>query len=401
MKYIVLLADGMGDYPIERLNGYTPLEVAKTPNMDFIAAHGKSGLVATVPKNMTPASDVANLSILGYDPAKYYTGRGPLEAAYMGIELHSDEVAFRCNLVNVYQDKMLDYSAGHISTKEAEQLISVLNRDLGSEQVTFYTGVSYRHLLVLKHARGFEALSAKCIPPHDITGQKISRNLPRGKGAELLNDLMKKSKKILESQEVNQIRADLKENPANMIWLWGQGKKPNLISFKERFGINGSIISAVNLIKGIGRLIGLEVIEVPGATGYYDTDYLAKAQYALESLTRVDFTFVHVEAPDEAGHNGDIRAKITAIENFDKLVVGTVLNDVKDKGDVRVLVLGDHLTPIALKRHVADPTPFAMWGEGITPDNSQVFSERAARATSFNFKEGHRLLEEFIGQLKK
>ena len=400
MKYIVLLGDGMGDYPVEKLNGYTPLEVAKTPNMDFIAQYGKTGLATTIPKNMTPASDVANLSILGYDPAKYYTGRGPLEAAYMGIDLHPDEVAFRCNLVNVYQDTMIDYSAGHISTKEAEQLILVLNRELGSEQAKFYTGVSYRHLLVLKDPRGFEALSARCIPPHDITGQKISRNLPRGEGAELLKDLMKKSKKILRSQEVNQIRVDLKENPANMIWLWGQGKKPNLTSFKEKFGINGSIISAVNLIKGIGYLIGLKVIEVPGATGYYDTDYLAKARYALESLKQVDFTFIHVEAPDEAGHNGDIRAKITAIENFDKLVVGTVLNDVKDKGNARVLVMGDHLTPVELKRHVADPTPFAIWGEGIVPDNSQLFSERVARADLFNFKEGHKLLEEFIGQRK-
>ena len=212
---------------------------------------------------------------------------------------------------------------------------------------------------------------------------------------------MEKSKRILGSQEVNQIRVDLKENPANMIWLWGQGRKPNLTSFKEKFGITGSIISAVNLIKGIGYLIGLEVIEVPGATGYYDTDYLAKARYALESLKRVDFTFVHVEAPDEAGHNGDIRAKITAIENFDKLVVGTVLNEVKDKGDARVLVMGDHLTPVALKKHVADPTPFAIWGEGIVPDKSQLFSERVAKAALFNFKEGYKLLEDFIGQGKK
>ncbi|MEA3560143.1 MAG: cofactor-independent phosphoglycerate mutase [Candidatus Omnitrophota bacterium] len=396
MKYIILVGDGMADFPLKSLNEYTPLEAAKTPNMDFIAQQGRTGLVYTIPKGMNPASDVANLSILGYDPARYYTGRGPLEAAYMGVKLKADEVAFRCNLITTYRDTMVDYSAGHITTKEAEVLISALDERLGSEQIRFYPGVSYRHLTVIKTPGGFDDLNAKCKPPHDISGQKISLNLPNGKGAESLKSLMEKSKEVLEPHEINQIRIDLAENPANMIWLWGQGVAPNLAGFKEKFGINGSIISAVNLIKGIGYSTGLKVIEVPGATGYYDTDYLAKARFALDSLTDLDFTFVHVEAPDEAGHNGDIKAKITAIENFDKLVVGTILKNFKDKDNYRILVLSDHFTPLSLKTHVTDPPPFTICGKGIAPDNSAVFSEKEAKSTSFVFKEGHTLIEYLI-----
>ncbi|MEA3328906.1 MAG: cofactor-independent phosphoglycerate mutase [Candidatus Omnitrophota bacterium] len=396
MKYIVLVGDGMADFPLEKLNGHTPLEAAKTPNMDSISRQGRTGLVYTVPKGMKAASDVANLSILGYDPVKYYTGRGPLEAAYMGVKLGVNELAFRCNLVTAYQNTMVDYSAGHITTKEAEILISALDKELGNEQIRFYPGVSYRHLTVIKAVQGFDDLSAKCKPPHDISSQEISSNLPKGKGAQMLNCLMEKSKKVLERHEINQIRMDLGENPANMIWLWGQGIMPNLVSFKEKFGVDGSIISAVNLIKGIGCSIGLRVIEVPGATGYYDTDYQAKARFAISSLDNLDFTFVHVEAPDEAGHNGDIRAKITAIENFDKLVVGTILENFRDREDYRVLVLSDHLTPLSLKTHVADPPPFALCGKGINADNSKSFSEKEAKNSSFEFKQGHKLIEYLI-----
>ena len=397
MKYIVLVCDGMADFPLENLNGYTPLEAAKTPNMDSISRQGRTGLVYTVPRGMKAASDVANLSILGYDPAKYYTGRGPLEAAYMGVKLGVDEVAFRCNLITAYQDTMVDYSAGHITTKEAEILLFALDKELGNEQVKFYPGVSYRHLTVIKAAQGFDDLSAECKPPHDISGHKISSNLPEGKGEQMLKGLMEKSKEVLERHEINQIRVDLGENPANMIWLWGQGIAPNLVSFKEKFGVDGSIISAVNLIKGIGCSIGLKVIEVPGATGYYDTDYQAKARFAINSLDNLDFTFVHVEAPDEAGHNGDIRAKITAIENFDKLVVGTILEHFKDREDYRVLVLSDHLTPLSLKTHVSDPPPFAICGKGINADNSKSFSEKEAKNSLFKFKQGHELLDYFFG----
>ncbi len=392
MKYIILVGDGMGDYPLPQLGDRTPLEVAKTPNMDFVATSGKVGLVRTIPVGMKPGSDVATLSILGYDPAKDYSGRGPLEAANMGIELASDEAAFRCNLITASEDILVDYSAGHISANEAEVLISFLNERLGSERIRFYPGVSYRHLVVIKDPSGIKGLSAECKPPHDITGQSISRNLPRGKGAKLLIGLMEDSRPVLSEHEINKVRIDLKENPANMIWLWGQGGKPNLVSFKERFGLTGSVISAVDLVKGIGCSIGLEVIEVPGATGYYDTDYAAKAKYAIDSLDQHDFVFVHVEAPDEAGHNGDIRQKIAAIENFDRLVVGPVVECAKERKGCRILVLSDHLTPISLRTHTADPAPFAICGEGITPDDKLSFDEPSAKDGSLKFGYGHELV---------
>lgn len=396
MKYIILVGDGMADYPIPELGKQTPLDVAKTPNMDSVAQAGKVGLVRTIPPGMKPASDVANLSILGYDPTTSYTGRGPLEAANMGVELKSDEVAFRCNLITALDDTLADYSAGHISTKEAKVLISSLNEKLGSERVRFYPGVSYRHLVVIRDKEGIKGLSAECIPPHDITGGRISKNLPRGEGAELLINLMNSSRSILSDHEINHVRIDLGENPANMIWLWGQGERPNLVSFRERFGITGSVISAVDLVKGIGRSIGLDVINVPGATGYYDTDYAGKAKYAIDSLDQHDFVFVHVEAPDEAGHNGEIRQKITAIENFDRLVVGAILENFRGREDCRVLVLSDHLTPISLRTHTADPTPFAICGEGIDPDDKTKFCETEAKESSLRIDHGHELIEYLI-----
>jgi len=396
LKYIILVGDGMADYPIPELGKQTPLDVAKTPNMDSVAQAGKVGLVKTIPPGMKPASDVANLSILGYDPTTSYTGRGPLEAANMGVELRSDEVAFRCNLITALEDTLADYSAGHISTKEAKVLISSLNEKLGSERVRFYPGVSYRHLVVIRDEEGVKGLSAECIPPHDITGGRISKNLPRGEGAELLINLMNSSRSILSDHEINHVRIDLGENPANMIWLWGQGERPNLVSFKERFGITGSVISAVDLVKGIGRSIGLDVINVPGATGYYDTDYAGKAKYAIDSLDQHDFVFVHVEAPDEAGHNGEIRQKITAIENFDRLVVGAILENFKEREGYRILVLSDHLTPISLRTHTADPTPFAICGEGIDPDDRMSFCEAEAKESSLRIDHGHELIEYLI-----
>ncbi len=396
MKYIILVGDGMADYPIPELGRQTPLEVAKTPNMDSVAQAGKCGLVRTIPPGMKAASDVANLSILGYDPTTFYTGRGPLEAANMGVELESKEVAFRCNLITASEDILVDYSAGHISTEETKVLISSLNEKLASERIRFYPGVSYRNLLVIRGAGGIKDLSAECIPPHDITGEKISKNLPRGKGAEFLVNLMNSSRPILSNHEINHVRVDLGENPANMIWLWGQGERPNLISFRERFGITGSVISAVDLVKGIGRSIGLDVINVPGATGYYDTDYTGKAKYALDSLDQHDFVFVHVEAPDEAGHNGDIRQKIAAIENFDRLVVGAILENFKGRKDYRILVISDHLTPISLRTHTADPTPFAICGVGIDPDDKARFCEAEAKESSLRIQHGHKLIEYLI-----
>lgn len=406
MKYIVLIGDGMSDYPLDELNGRTALEAAKIPNMTYIAENGQVGRALTIPRGMSPASDVANLSIIGYDPKRYYTGRGPLEAANMGVDLDRDDVAFRCNLVTVSDDTMADYSSGHITSKEASVLVRYLDEKLGSKWAKFYPGVSYRHLLVIKtkylhQEKGAltpsDFMETDCMPPHNIVDQKISKNLPKGKGRDILVKLMEDSKPLLKGHELNKVRIDLKENPANMIWLWGQGTKPAMPSFKDRFGVTGAVISAVDLVKGIGKIIGLEVINVPGATGYYDTDYKAKAEYALKALENGDFVYVHVEAPDEAGHNGDIRAKITAIENFDKLVVGTILDEFRQKDkDFKILVMPDHSTPISVRTHTADAVPLAIFGTGIEKDDVKVFTENAARASKLSFKNGFDIMEYFV-----
>jgi len=399
MKYAILVGDGMSDYPIADIDNRTPLEVAKIPNMNDIVKCGTIGLVNTVPPGMKPASDVANLSIMGYDPKRYYTGRGPLEAANIGVELAADEVAFRCNLVTVNADMLADYSAGHISDRESKTLIEFLGAKLGSERIKFYHGKSYRHLVVIKTRAKDEMrdlLKAKCTPPHDITGKEVSKHLPQGKGAEALVQLMQDSRALLQKHEINKVRIDLGENPANMIWLWGQGADPNMPSFKGMYGLDGSVISAVDLVNGIGKLVGLEVIAVPGATGYYDTNYQGKGDYAVKSLQERDFVFVHVEAPDEAGHNGDVREKIRAIENFDKHVVGTVWNHMKGRHDCRIMVLSDHATPVAIRTHVADPAPFVMAGSGVLQNGFDSFSEANAKASKVRFRSGAALTETLI-----
>ncbi|MDD5120328.1 MAG: cofactor-independent phosphoglycerate mutase [Candidatus Omnitrophica bacterium] len=400
-KYIVLVGDGMADYPIEELGMRTPLEAARTPNMDFIAKNGSLGQAKTIPEKMTPASDVANLSIFGYDPKRYYSGRGPLEAANLGIDLEEDDVAFRCNLITASGDTLLDYSAGHIKSTEAEKLIKFLDQKLGTNKMRFFPGISYRHLLLAKRGAEFKLQDLKCLPPHDISGQSISKNLPKGDNADLIIKLMQDSREILENHEINHVRLDLKENPANMIWLWGQGRKPDMPKFRDKFGLSGSVISAVDLIKGLGRILGLEVINVPGATGYYDTDYLAKGQAAVKSLEKNDFVFVHVEAPDEAGHNGDLREKLTAIERFDQLIVGTILDYCKNKVDFRIMVLPDHATPVSIKTHTAEEIPFVLYGKGIPAKNFLNYSEKEAQKSELYFKNGHELMEYFIHGEKK
>jgi len=396
MKYVVLVGDGMADYPIKELGERTPLEAARTPNMDFIASAGILGRIKTIPDAMNPASDVANLSILGYDPQQFYCGRGPLEAANLGVELNDGDVAFRCNLVTVSGDTLIDYSSGHISTKEASVLVRDLDQRLGSARVRFYPGVSYRHLMVVSAGAQEHLEDVKCAPPHDIMNQSVSAHMPKGENAEILVRLMEDSRQVLDAHEVNHVRLDLKENPANMIWLWGQGKKPVMPSFAERFGVSGSVISAVDLIKGLGRIIGLKVINVAGATGYYDTDYLGKANAALASLEESDFVFVHVEAPDEAGHNGDLREKLTAIERFDNLVVGTILSAYKRKRNFRILVLPDHATPLSMRTHVADPVCFGMFGKDITGKGFAGFYEKEALNSQLFFEKGHELMNYFI-----
>jgi len=396
MKYVVLVCDGMADYPVKEIGERTPLEVARTPNMDFIAKHGRLGRVRTVPPGFTPGSDIAQITIFGYDPKKYYTGRGPLEAANLGVALEDDDVAFRCNLITASGDILKDYSAGHISSQEAKIIIGFIDQALGTDRIKFYPGISYRHLMVIK--RGAEERLDKviCKPPHDITGKSISKNFPRGDGAEMLINLMEESRRILDKHEINLVRLDLKENPANMIWIWGQGKRPNMESFNDKYGIKGSVISAVDLIKGLGKLLGLKVIDVPGATGYYDTNYEGKAQAALKALEYNDFVFVHLEAADEAGHNGDLREKITAIERFDQLILGKILNEFKHKKNFRIMVLPDHATPVALKTHVADPVPFGIFGQNIIARGFLEYSEKEALKSELYFDKGDELMGYFI-----
>ncbi|MBD3378881.1 MAG: cofactor-independent phosphoglycerate mutase [Candidatus Omnitrophica bacterium] len=393
MKYIVLVPDGMAGLPLEELNDRTCMEAAITPNMDTIAREGIVGMSQNIPKGMVPASDVANLSILGYDPRKYYCGRGPMEAANLGVRLEEEDVAFRFNLVTCFDDKMMDYSAGHITTEETRVLVKELDRKLGSDRVKFYPGTSYRNLMVIKCSSPEEASAltgVKCFPPHDILERAVTKFMP--KNAELV-EIMERSKTVLQDHDINKVRIDLGQNPGNMIWAWGQGKSPDMPTMKEAYGVTGGIISAVDLLKGIGRIIGLEVIEVEGATGYYDTNYEGKARAALKVLENKDFVFVHVEAADEAGHNGDMREKIKAIENFDSKITGPVLKAFDGRDDFRVLLLPDHPTPIKMRTHTADPVPFAMMGAGVTADTVTVFTERSARAGSRFLSKGHELMK--------
>jgi len=397
MKYAVLVGDGMSDRPLNELNDRTPLEVAKIPNMTEIVKEGSIGYSFTIPRGFTPASDVANMAVLGYDPTGYYKGRGPLEAANMDIKLSDDEIAFRCNLVTVADGRLIDYSAGHIRTKEASILVDALDKKLSTKDVKFHSGVSYRHLVIIKKGTsGGGDFGAICFPPHDIVGQPVSKNLPRGEGAAVLIKFMESSVPVLAEHEVNKVRVDLKENPANMVWLWGQGTSPNMPPFFDKYSVKGSVISAVDLVNGIGKLVGLNVIKVPGVTGYYDTNYQGKGEYAVEALKESDFVFVHVEAPDEAGHNGDVRAKIAAIENFDKHIVGPVFKYLKGLKKWRLMVLPDHATPISIKTHASDPIPVAFCGKDIAPDDAVVFSEKAARASKLSFEKGHKMMDYLI-----
>lgn len=388
MKYIVLLGDGMADYPIESLGGKTPLAAARTLNMDLVARNGRIGQVRTVPKGMPPGSDVANLAVLGYDPSEYYTGRGPFEAAAMGVRLEKDDIAFRCNLVTVNSGIMSDYSAGHITTEEGTNLISSLKAL--ENDARFYPGVSYRHLLVLKNGA---AEDSKCTPPHDISGKPIDGHLPVGMDSFLLKDLMDASVPLLAEHPVNVERIAHGDRPANMVWPWGQGRAPSVPTYAEKYGLSGAVISAVDLIKGIGKYAGLEVIDVAGVTGYLDTNYGGKVAAAFEALERLDFVFLHVEAPDEAGHEGDLDKKVQAIEDFDEKVVGPVIRGLKDAShDWRVCILPDHPTPLALKTHTSDPVPFAIMGKSIELDNVERFDELASKEKDCEIVEGYKLM---------
>lgn len=359
MKYIVLIGDGMADFPLEELGGKTPLMAADKPNMNMMAQKGIRGRVKTVPDGFPPGSDVAGMSIFGYDPALYYTGRAPIEAFGMGIPMGPDDVAYRCNLVNIGTgsdgEVMGDYSGGHISTGEARVLVDALNENLGTAEITFFPGVGYRHIMIWKGG----AWELATTPPHDITGQRISGHLPAGDGAATVLSLMDRSREILGSHALNRKRMDAGRLPANSIWLWGQGKRAALPSFREKFGLKGATVCAVDLVRGISSLVGFTTPVVEGATGYLDTDYGAKARAALGLLADHDIVYIHVEAPDEASHNGSIPEKIKAIERIDRDVLGVLLNET-DR-DTRFLLVTDHATPIAMRTHYATPVPFAVY----------------------------------------
>ena len=395
MKYVVLVPDGAADYPLDELGGKTPLQAATLANMDRLAREGAGGLVQIIPAQRPPGSDIGNLEIFGYDSRVHYTGRAPLEAASMGVELGPGESAFRCNLITRDGDILVDYSAGHITTEEAHLLMREVEEALAGEDVRLYPGVQYRHLLVWAG----QAEGQVSYPPHDIMGQSIAAHLPTGPGQERIRQLMADAGPVLERAAVNRARLQAGAAPANAIWLWGSGRALEVESFEQRYGLQGGVISAVDLVRGIGCCAGMEVIEVPGITGYLDTNYRGKAEYALAALERFDLVYVHVEAPDEAGHNGDAAAKCRALEDFDAQVVGPIVDGLADLGPCRVLMTPDHRTPIALRTHSREPVPFVLWGEGIAADGLTAYDEEAAAGGSLQVERGHELMDRLVGRL--
>ena len=386
MKYLLIVGDGMADYPVPELGNKTPLQVAHKPNMDALAARGRSGIIKNVPDDMPPGSETAILSLLGYDPHQYCTGRGPLEAPARGIQLGKTDAAFRCNLITQMGGRIVDYSAGHITTAEAEKLIAAVKAAFEkSGKVEFYSGLDYRHFLILRGVPG--SCHIECTPPHDATGIEVSTILPRTGSTQvietvaLLRGMILKSSAILESHSVNVARVKAGKRPANMIWPWGGGPKPSMPLFQKKYGLKAAVISAVDLVKGIGTYAGMTVINVQGATGLANTNYEGKADAALEALETHDLVFVHVEAPDEAGHTKDAALKVKTIEDLDKRLLGRVLKRVKEP--YAVALLPDHPTPIGVGTHTRDPVPFTIRSPNMTADGIQCFDECSARAGAF------------------
>ncbi len=399
MKYIVVVGDGMADRPILELGDRTLLEACKTPNLDKIATLGCGGLVKTVPDSCLPGSDIANLSLMGYNPEQYFVGRGPLEAASMGIKLGPNDVAFRCNLVTVDNGVLKDYCAGHISSEASEKIIEYLQENLNFENVEIYHGVSYRHLMVFRNAKkewqkeGY----VNTTPPHDFTGNPYAKFLPSGTDSNILTDIMQKSFDILSDSPENKKRVQENKLPANMIWLWGHGGALDLETIPKKWNVEGSVISAVDLIRGLGIYTGLNVEIVEGATGYIDTNYAGKVQRALDVLSEKDFVFLHIEAPDEAGHSGKWQIKKQAIEDFDSKVIGPLIEGLEKIGNYRMLVTSDHATPIELKTHSREAVPFAIYpainGES---DNLKAYNETEAPKGKYQIKEGNKLMKLLI-----
>ena len=400
MKYIILLGDGMADTPIESLGGKTPLEYADTPNMDSIARTGICGMVQTVPKGMLPGSDTANLAVFGYSPAESYTGRAPLEALNMDIDLAPNDVAFRCNIVKTANGIMDDFTAGHIDSALSKVVIEEIAKQLKIDGIEFYPGVSYRNIIVWRNFPYSEL--PETIPPHDRTGQSTAESLPKGPGSDILLKIMEESRAIIASSESIKKASHLYKGSPESVWLWGGGRKPSCKPLAERFGLTGFTISAVDLVNGIGRAAGLVPCHVEGATGYLDTNYTGKAEALLECLKKGNYVYLHVESPDEAGHEGNLEHKLQAITDFDKLVVGPVLEGLKAFKNYAILAMPDHPTPIAIRTHSADPVPFCMfrtdgWNDTkLMKQSADKYGETSAKATGLFVQEGHRLIELMI-----
>lgn len=402
MKYIVILGDGMADYPLKELGGKTPLQYAKKPHIDALAKNAEVGLCRTVPEGFKPGSDVANLSVMGYDPHACYTGRSPLEAVSIGIELENTDVTLRCNLVTLsdeenYEDKaMLDYSAGEITTEEAKELVGFLKEHFDNEKFTLYAGVSYRHCLVVKDGKTGHSLT----PPHDITGKPVRGHLPEGPLAGQYLAMMKESARLLKDHPVNRARIAAGKRPANSVWFWGEGTKPALENFEHKFGKKGAVISAVDLVKGIGILAGMKVIEVEGATGNYDTNFAGKAQAALDALLGgLDFVYIHMEAPDECGHQGDIAHKVYSIEQIDEKVVGPLCAGLRAAGErFRMLICPDHPTPVAVRTHVSDPVPYLLYDSEKGYAGAPAYDEENAKKAGVFLGEGRELMRRLLAE---
>lgn len=401
MKYIVILGDGMADYAVDAFEGKTILDVANKPNIDFMSQNGELGIVRTVLDGMKPGSDVANLSVMGYDTTKCYTGRSPLEAASIGVDLKDTDVTFRTNLVTLSSDEeyenktMLDYSAGEITTAEARELISAVEEKLHTDFAHFYGGVSYRHLLVWDKG----STNVRLTPPHDISDRKITDYLPKGDNAEQLLDFMKKSQEILINHPVNQKRIKEGKNPANSIWVWGEGSKPQLDNFYDKFSLKASVISAVDLIKGIAKCADMKSIDVEGATGNWDTNFDGKAEAALDTLLKdgADFVYIHMEAPDECGHQGNAEKKKLSVELIDEKVVGFLREKLNEAGvDYKMMILPDHPTPISLKTHVSDPVPYVIYDSRKEGGSGLTYNEENAKSTGIYEPIGHNLMKHFI-----
>lgn len=400
MKYVVLLCDGMADYPLEELGGETPMSRSVTPNMDMLAQDSVIGLVKTVADGMKPGSDVANLSVLGYDPAVCYTGRSPLEAGSIGIDMLPEDVSFRCNLVTVSDEPdfesrtLVDYCADDISTAEAAELVKFLASHFDNDEFKLYSGVSYRHCLIWHNG----TLDVGTLtPPHDITGRKVTDYIPNHPNAEKLFDMMKKSYELLKEHPVNKARTERGLRPANCIWLWGEGVRANLENFQKYYGLKGSMISAVDLLKGIGKFAGMNVVDVKGATGYIDTNFRGKAEAALKELENgQDLVYIHVEAPDECGHRHEIDNKVKAIEIIDREILGTMLPELNKYDDFKIMILPDHPTPLSLKTHTNDAVPFMIYTKSVKADGKSVFTEKNAAETGLYIEKGPSIMKYFI-----